>query len=94
MLPRSRRRALLFAGLLGMGAYAAYRAYTDEEFQRKRRELYERWARTVESLYKYGEALVTGAEILSVLARDMLAFLTSETDELPRSLGQLAKLLR
>ena len=90
----ARRRRLLYGGLLALGAYAAYQGYHSDSFRKKRQELYENYERLYNSICKYGEVVSSGAEILAVLARDLLTFVTSERDEVPQSLCQIAKLLR
>jgi hypothetical protein len=78
-----RRRARLLAGASAalLAGYLSYRAYHSEALQERKRALTERMERAVVSIQRYGEALGNGAEVLAILTRDLLAFLTSDRDE-------------
>lgn len=86
---RGRRYALLGGAAVLAGALA-YKAYSSDALGRGRSAL----ERVRAAVRQYVDALATGADVASALLRDLQAFLASDSNELPPSLRQLARLLQ
>ncbi|WOL10911.1 hypothetical protein Cni_G19670 [Canna indica] len=80
---RRRHRWLLLAAAVGVSGYGAYRLYHLPSVARRRRQL-----------ASILGALVSVAEAVELVSDDLNRFLRSDTDEIPTSLMQLAKIVR
>ena len=85
-----RRRYVLLGGAVALTGALAYKAYSSDALGRGRSSL----ERLRAVLRKYVDALSTGADVASGLLRDLQLYLQSDSDVLPPSLRQLARLLQ
>ena len=86
---RTRRRKLIAAGVASVAAgIVLSKLYYSQKLIRARSQ-YQRLALALSS---YQQAFLTGADISSAITRDLQSFLQSDSNELPQSLRQLAKL--
>ncbi|PKA49605.1 Phloem protein 2-like A10 [Apostasia shenzhenica] len=85
---RPRRRWLLLLAAAGLSGYGAYKVYHFPSVTAKRREL----ARLVGALVSVADAAFSSAKVLSFISSDLSGFLKSESDEIPPSLKQIAKI--
>jgi hypothetical protein len=84
------RRLFIYGGVALVAGGLAYQAYRKDAVNRSRAY----FARLHAALQRYADALSTGGEVIDTLLKDLQAYLGSDSDEIPPSLAQLAKLLR
>lgn len=83
-ITRRRRNVLLACTAVAVGGYASYRIYNS----RKRLRVF----LLLQSFSSLLDALSQGSDSVAVVVSDLRAFLSSDGDEVPRSLKQLLKL--
>ncbi|XP_052732539.1 protein PHLOEM PROTEIN 2-LIKE A10 [Vigna angularis] len=86
---RKRKYLLLFA-FFGASGYAAYRAYNSPYVAQKRHRI----AKLLRTFVTVTELISDSAHSLTVISNDLHQFLASDSDEIPTSLKQLAKIAK
>ncbi|PKU64393.1 protein PHLOEM PROTEIN 2-LIKE A10 [Dendrobium catenatum] len=89
-LTASRRRWIFVLAAAGISGYGAYRFYHLPSVSAKRRKL----VKLFTALFSVAEAISSSADAVSLLTSDLKHFLRSDSDEIPLSLKQLAKVAR
>lgn len=90
VLIASRRRWILVLAAVGLSGYGAYRIYHLPSVSAKRRKL----VKLLTALFSVAEAISSSADAVSLLSSDLKHFLRSDSDEIPQTLKQLAKIAR
>uniref|UniRef100_A0ACD6A5J5 Uncharacterized protein n=1 Tax=Avena sativa TaxID=4498 RepID=A0ACD6A5J5_AVESA len=83
-----RRRWILFAALGTASAYGAYKIYHLPAVAARRRRL----VRLAAALAAFLDAAASSADAAALVSSDLADFVRSDSDQLPRSVTQLAKL--
>lgn len=84
------QRNLVVACTATVGVIAAYKVYRSERLKATQQAL----QTAADTLARYSDAASSVGQVAAVLAEDIKSFLASDSDEVPRSLRQLAKLAR
>jgi hypothetical protein len=84
------QRRVLVAATATVGVIAAYRVYRSERLKATQQAL----QTAADTLARYSDAASSVGRVAAVLTADIQSFLASDSDEVPRSLRQLAKLAR
>lgn len=84
------QRKLVIACAATVGVCAAYKVYRSERLKATHKAL----QTAADTLARYGDAASSVGQVAAVVAEDIRTFLASDSDEVPRSLRQLAKLAR
>lgn len=84
------QRRLLAACAATVGVVAAYKVYRSERLKATHRALYT----AADTFARYSDAASSVGQVAAVVAKDIKSFLDGDSDEVPRSLRQLAKLAR
>lgn len=84
------QRRVLVAATATVGVIAAYRVYRSERLKATQQAL----LTAADTLARYSDAASSVGRVAAVLTADIQSFLASDSDEVPRSLRQLAKLAR
>ncbi|KAG8098337.1 hypothetical protein GUJ93_ZPchr0013g34548 [Zizania palustris] len=87
-ISRRRRRWILFAAVGAAAGVGAYRIYHHPAVAARRRRL----ARLASAVVAFVDAAASSADAAALVASDLADFVRSDSDELPRSVTQLAKL--
>ncbi|CAN0917778.1 Protein PHLOEM PROTEIN 2-LIKE A10 [Linum grandiflorum] len=85
---RNRSWVVLFAA--AFSSYAAYKAYHSPSLSRKRT----RFLQLIRAFLSMADAISHSAETISLVSKEFKHFLQSESDQLPNSLNQMAKLAK
>lgn len=89
-LLRRRRKHLLLLGVAGVSFYGGYKLYHHPSISSKRKEL----SRFLKALASVVDSVSSSADTINLLSTDLNRFLRSNSDEVPNSLKQFAKLGR
>lgn len=84
------QKKVLLACTATVGVVAAYKVYRSERLKATQQAL----QTAADTLAKYSDAASSVGQVAAVIAHDINAFLASDSNEVPRSLRQLAKLAR
>lgn len=87
---RRKRKWLILVSLLGVSSYGAYKFYTSPYIARKRKRL----TNLFEAIASFAELVTDSAETITLVSRDLKQFLESDSDEIPNSLKQIAKIAK
>uniref|UniRef100_A0A7N0UX14 Protein PHLOEM PROTEIN 2-LIKE A10 n=1 Tax=Kalanchoe fedtschenkoi TaxID=63787 RepID=A0A7N0UX14_KALFE len=85
-----RRKWLVLLAAVGVSGYGAYKVYHMPYVVNKRRRL----MKTLEAFICVMELVADSAETVGVVSRELNDFIQSDSDELPNSLKQIAKIAR
>ncbi|CAA0839707.1 Protein PHLOEM PROTEIN 2-LIKE A10 [Striga hermonthica] len=87
---RRKRKWLAVMGALGFTVYGAYRFYNSPSVVQQRQKL----TKLVNAFVSLAEMMSDSADAVGILSRDLKQFLGSESDQIPQSLKQVAKIAR
>lgn len=87
---RKRKKWTLILVSIGFSSYVSYRAYHAPFIARKRKKI----SKLLCSLVSVAEAVSESADTIGIVTKDVKNFLQSDSDQVPNSLNQIAKLSR
>ncbi|XP_060194060.1 protein PHLOEM PROTEIN 2-LIKE A10-like [Lycium barbarum] len=86
---RRKRNWVVVLGALGV-TYGAYRAYCSPSMVRKR----EKVLKLIGAFVSLAEMVSDSADVIGIVSKDLKEFISSDTDQIPRSLKQISKIAK
>ncbi|KAF5180415.1 Phloem protein 2-like a10 [Thalictrum thalictroides] len=87
---RKRKKFLLLLAAFGISSYGVYRFYNLPSIVKKRKKFF----KLIGTLISLIEVVSESSETIGVVSKDLKEFLQSDSDEIPNSLKQIAKITR
>ncbi|XP_049358019.1 protein PHLOEM PROTEIN 2-LIKE A10-like [Solanum verrucosum] len=87
---RRNRNWVVALGALGVTGYGAYRAYYSPSMFRKRK----RFLKLISAFVSLAEMVADSADVIGIVSKDLKEFISSNSDQIPRSLKQISKITK
>ncbi|WMV16994.1 hypothetical protein MTR67_010379 [Solanum verrucosum] len=87
---RRNRNWVVALGALGVTGYGAYRAYYSPSMVRKRK----RFLKLISAFVSLAEMVADSADVIGIVSKDLKEFISSNSDQIPRSLKQISKITK